>query len=487
MKTKYKIWVVFVGFFLLSNRIFSQENTLYFMKNNVQRIDVNPAYQPECKYFLELPILSSVQLAYNNTGFGYNDIIAHGTGNQADSLIFDIDNLATKLKKVNHIRTDLRFNILGFGAKINETYISFNISNHTEMRVGFPRDIINFKDGNWNLETDKPIPLDFSGIGIDAINYTSIGLTASQNMGYIQVGATAKLLLGGVNFNTQRTNIWLETENNPIALAANTDILLNASMPLNVAYTADGYIESVNTNFTNPVSDFLLTGNKGVALDFGLMTQPTDNMTFALSVTDIGLIGWKNNESNFTANGYFRFVGFDFTDYQTNYDGTALVDQLKDSLLNAFQFENANNSYSSFLMPKVYAGLDYELNEKVSFGAVGKILIYDKQFDPSFTLSVNARPLPFLSTTLSYSVMNRSFKNLGFALGIGSKGAQLYLISDNIPINYVKDVSSGLMLPYAARTLNFRLGLNIIFGCGEGNDRNKGSKSNTYCPAYGRQ
>lgn len=462
----------------------AQENTLYFMKNNIQRIDVNPAYQPECKYFIELPVLSSLQAAYNNTGFGYNNLITQGTGSRADSLVFDLDNLAQKLQKVNHVRADFRFNILGFGMKINDSYLSLNISNHTETRIGFPRDIISFKDGNWNLETDKPVPLNFSGIGADGINYTALGLTWSQDFGSAMFGITAKYLFGGVNLNTQRTDILLETESNPIALTASTDININASMPLNINYDADGYIESVETNFTSPVNDFLFTGNKGAALDIGLMTKPSSELTFALSVTDLGLISWKNNTSNFDANGYFRFIGFDFTDYETNYDGTVLMEQLKDSLLNAFKFQNANNAYRTFLVPKVYTGIDYEINDKISFGALGKVMFYDKQFDPSLTLSLNTRPLPFLSASASYSIMNRNFQNLGLALGIGNKGVQFYLISDNIPLNYVKDVSTGLMLPYSARTFNFRLGLNIIFGCKEAKKHSRGTKDNKYCPAY---
>ncbi len=70
------------------------------------------------------------------------------------------------------------------------------------------------------------------------------------------------------------------------------------------------------------------------------------------------------------------------------------------------------------------------------------------------------------------------------------KGGQFYLVTDNIPFRWVRDTSTGLLWPYNARTVNFRLGVNIVFGFEEnyrgvgGSRRRPGSRSGKYCPAY---
>jgi hypothetical protein len=100
-------------------------------------------------------------------------------------------------------------------------------------------------------------------------------------------------------------------------------------------------------------------------------------------------------------------------------------------------------------------------------------------------------PLPFLHGTLSYSIMNNKLLHLGFGLAAGNRGAQFYLVSDHIPWQWVRDTGTGAVWPYNARTANFRMGLNLVFGCQErDHDRSRHyhpphqRKPSRYCPAY---
>ena len=90
--------------------------------------------------------------------------------------------------------------------------------------------------------------------------------------------------------------------------------------------------------------------------------------------------------------------------------------------------------------------------------------------------------------------MNNKFNQIGTGLAFGNRGAQFYIITDNIVVRYTKDAETSLVWPYNARMLSLRFGLNLFFGCdkkGNNNNRSDGnrhrapkSKSRDSCAAY---
>jgi hypothetical protein len=104
-------------------------------------------------------------------------------------------------------------------------------------------------------------------------------------------------------------------------------------------------------------------------------------------------------------------------------------------------------------------------------------------------LSLNATPFKAFAASLSYIIMNNKLNQVGAGLAFGRRGAQFYLITDNIPVRFTRDLSTGLFWPYNARMLSLRFGLNIIFGCNEENKNSikrkfQGSNGLDNCPAY---
>jgi hypothetical protein len=111
---------------------------------------------------------------------------------------------------------------------------------------------------------------------------------------------------------------------------------------------------------------------------------------------------------------------------------------------------------------------------------------------PSLTFSLNYTPVRALAASLSYTLMNNKFNQIGAGLAIGGRGAQFYIVTDNIPVRYTKDVSSPLIWPYNARMFSLRFGINLLFGCNNKEKTNgmmnKGrhlkSRTKDSCPAY---
>jgi hypothetical protein len=115
---------------------------------------------------------------------------------------------------------------------------------------------------------------------------------------------------------------------------------------------------------------------------------------------------------------------------------------------------------------------------------------------------MNYTPFKSVAASLSYTISNNKLNQVGAGLALGNRGAQFYILTDNIPVRFTKFSGSPLMWPYNARMLSIRFGLNLMFGCKEnektfgragggnagkasGNKRgSKRFKSSKICPAY---
>lgn len=484
---KLKIIIIFVVLsIVLVQNSKAQDNTMYFMHSVPQTTGLNPAIQYRCRDFIELPVISSLKYAYNNSWFSFENLIHEGEGELADSFIVDLDYLADNLFAVSSLRNTLDFNIMGAGYGYRKFYFTFNISNHSEARIGVARDVISFfVHGNWDPENDEARSIDLSGIAVNGFNYTGISAGASYKFNNrLTAGIKIKRLWGAANFNTRYSELVLETEQNPIALNFTSEYRVNCSVPVEITYDSLGIIADVQFNSGNYMQDFIFNKNRGWAVDVGVIYRYSERITVMASVVDLGYINWRTNVNNFLEEGDFSFIGFDLKDYE-NIDQQSLFETLIDSLKHSFQFTNSETTYKTMLSAKVFAGATYYVNEWLNFGLLTNTIIFDKLPHPTVTLSANINPVQFLSATLSYSYMNRSFNNLGFALALGRSGVQFYFASDNIPLRYNSLKDSPVMWPSSARTFNFRIGLNILFGCKKTHRSFNNVKINQkYCPAY---
>ena len=471
----------------------AQNNTLYFMHHVPQAIHTNPALYYHCKTYIELPVLSTIRYSYANSGFGYHDALHYGSGSNADSLIIDINNLEKKLKNRNYLRNDATVNIAGAGFLIlDRYYVHINISNFTKTREGYPDDLVALKDGNWNIDAGKPMDIDLSGLGVHGINYFQVAAGVSTEISPgLFVGVTLKYLKGTGNISSRKTDLRIETDGDPVQVRAVSDMTVRSSFPMEITYDADGYVETVDfsNSFANPLNDYLLNKNNGGGIDLGVIWEYDEQLTLAASLIDLGLIRWATNVQQFDANAGVDFSGFDLRNYYASGGSTDFFEALVDSITESFLFTSSEKPYFTALTPKLYAGATYQLYPKIRVSALTRTEFFDRRPHFALTLAGMYSPIPALHGTISYSIMNNKVNHLGFGLVAGGKGAQFYVVSDHIPWRWVKDSGSGAFWPYNARTVNFRLGVNLIFGC-EDRERSRygkrpGSRSRSkYCPAY---
>jgi hypothetical protein len=505
----YKAIISLLFFTGLIKDVYCQNNTLYLMPSVPQANQLNPALRHPCRIYIALPVISSLRQSTRNTGFGFHDAIHTGTGTQSGIYYLDPDNLEKKMGKMNYLIGNSDVDLLGLGIEIGDWYFTVGISNHIMMQVAYPYDVVSLKDGNWDVNSGTAIPINLNNIGVDATAWNSIGVSASREISDgFRLGARIKYLNGMANVNTRKSTIELNTTSDPITLDARVNYKVNSSVPVTLGFGSNGLVNNVDFSpaMHNLVGNYIFNGNRGLSIDGGLVYDLDEATQLSASFTDLGFIWWTGNVNNFTGDGSFVFEGIDIDQYVNDPNQDDLLEALSDSLLNSFTASADTKSYITATPINLYGGITRQLMPNLKAGAMTWIEINSMQVRPSLTLSLNFTPFRAFAATVSYTLMNRKFDQIGAGLAFGNRGAQFYILTDNIPVRFTKDVSTSLIWPYNARMLCLRLGLNLFFGCdevskesGKGGGKSAGrmaargsmpkkhlpkSKPKNYCPAY---
>ncbi|MDD3877673.1 MAG: DUF5723 family protein [Bacteroidales bacterium] len=444
IKILYK--TILIPTFILFSIFVSAQNdvSIHLLQSVPQSIYTNPSFNPEAKIYVGIPVLSSIYFGISHSGFAYNDIIKRQPD---DSLYLDVDNMLSKLKKNNYLSAQYNWEILSFGFKVGKNYFSFNATEKISTRFTYPEDLLKLAwKGNTQFIDE---PADFSGTGVNMTHYREYALGYNRQLSdKLNVGLRGKLLYGKANVWTERSGITLRTDPATFDLTASSDIVLNMSLPQVV------FDDSLDFD---PLGYVRNTENTGLAFDFGASYKINDKFTVAASVLDIGKISWKSNVKNFSSeNASFTFEGIDLNDF-FNKDSTAKdgFEILMDTLEKTFDFKETSNAYSTWLPGIVYLTGVYNLTRKDKIGLLVRADIFNSKILPSYTLSYNKRFFNFLSAVASYSIMNRSYTNIGFGMSLQLGPFQIYALNDNI---------YGLFAPTKSKNTNIHFGLNLVFG-----------------------
>ena len=118
------------------------------------------------------------------------------------------------------------------------------------------------------------------------------------------------------------------------------------------------------------------------------------------------------------------------------------------------------------LIPGVYLGAQYYLNNAISLGFVSRSLIQKQNFRQDFNASANIQPYSFVALNVNYSYRINGGNGIGSAVSFLMGPLQLYVVADYIPTRYANVIMDGdefTMFPYQ-KELSVKLGLNLIFG-----------------------
>lgn len=456
MKKKiFRLFALLVFTSVIPASLKAQEiSTLYYMDRIPQMSLMNPARQPVCNFYLNMPGISDINMNIGNNSLTYNDVIMDSPVN--DSLITflhpdaNIDDFLNTLEPKNSFFTQFSTTLFGFGFRAGESYFSFHAREKSSLKFSYPRDLITFITKG-NIKGEET---DLSNLNLYTNHHLEYSFGYSGKIDQdLNFGVRVKYLNGLANFQTRESKLRLYTSEQADSLSLTSDIALQGTGPLEVATDSLGFVEDVNT-FNPKVND--LFKNPGFAIDFGANYQLMDDLEISASVTDLGFINYTNYAHQYTINGQFSYTGIDVSsEFQEDAD-TDPAGDLLDSLRGATKVNYSEAGFLHFLGPKIFVGGNYELTRKVDFGFLSRTNFFGGDVNQSFTLSANTRPIPGVSFSASYSVMNRAFNNLGLGVGLRLGPLQVYTVSDV--------VSAGLW-PGHTKAFNLRFGLNFVIGC----------------------
>ena len=432
---KYSFLILVSGLFYLSSPVHGQVgSTLYHMYGVPQANHLNPAFQPQCKGHLGLPMLSPLNLNIDLIGFSYGDIFTYN--DSLDQMITfmhpkgDKDAFIANLKDLNMIDAELRIDPVSIGWRRDKFYFTLDWTIRAEQDFRFTRDFVEFalnqvRNQQW---------FSFGGMGVDVSAFHEIALGFSyQYEDNLSIGARGKLLLGLADMSAKSTDITLKTDE--FEWEVNASNIVRATVPyLDVPVDENGkpIMDSIDVAFPDyPTPGDLIRENLGVimgarnpgfAVDFGFMYRPVDFLSVSASVNDLGFIRWRRESYTIEQSGRFTFEGVEVDPSELLFggdesdNGSDVGEDLFDSISDQFDATVTKGPYTSMMTGKGYFGVAYEPLEWVRLGIVDRIKIYDLRMYNQFTFSANIQPIRMFSLSLSYSVIGNYYANFGTIL-----------------------------------------------------------------------
>lgn len=471
MNTFKKLLFALISTILLVGELAAQDaQTLYYMNRVPQSTFMNPAMQPKCNFFLGLPVVSSFQIDAGNNRLSLTDVIMkHPT---EDSLItflhpdaeFNTNDFLSKIDQNNFFYEDFRTDLLSFGFRVNSWYFTFNLSEKFSSAINYPKDLMELAlEGNRGFINQNA---DLSYLGVNSTFYREYGIGVSKEINQkLSIGVRGKVLFGHANVYSDFDGNDLTLYSSRDSIYLNADATIYTSSPLIATQNADGdfdgfevpgYIEDSETD--SLVDLALAHNNMGLGVDIGIYFKPIDRLSLSVSLIDLGYIKWDVKDvTKLELNGNYAFKGVDVSDEigESDEDTDPFEDML-DSLENSFTVSNTAESYTTTLGTKIYVGANFAVSKKFDVGFLSRSYYLNNNLNQAFTFSANVRPINGISASLSYSIMNGAYNNIGFGLVLGGAPLQVYVISDNV---------SAAFWGHKTTSFNLRFGVNIAFGC----------------------
>jgi hypothetical protein len=426
------------------------ETTSYLMNSLSQSVISNPAFVPKYKFSLTLPG-TSLMAAYSNNGFSYNDLIRKEDG----KVIADLSKWAGKLPGKTNITTAFQVDLLRLGIRINpKLYITLNSTAKAYNLTIIPKDVASLFVNGTTPYVGKSLSMSPE---LQLTSYLENALGFSYEVTkQLRIGARLKMLNGIVGINTKTSDL-------NVAIADNYSITASADAKVQ---TSGLHNIDQSGSFSDQISNYLQ--NKGWGIDLGGTYKLTDKLTLGASLIDIGQISWKNNTYEYSldkATANYTFSGIDAKEL-FNGNSKPFKDQI-DSIKNKFDWkEKQSGSFKSALPAKMYLSGSYEVTKGFTAGAIVFAEKFHGRFSPGLALAMNKNFGKVLSTSLSYTLSNRSFGNFGAGFSLNLAPVQIYLVGDNLLNMPVLLAAKGNMNSYINSTQVFtaRAGINFVWG-----------------------
>lgn len=410
--------------------------SLYHLGNGtIQGNHFNPAFFPEGKFFLGLPVLSGIAIDVNSP-VSYNDLVTRG---ENDTLQWNVDNFINSANKRNYlsIEGEVSSIYLGFRPK-NKFGFSVFARERFGARLYYGQDLLRFAwQGNAGLVGSS---VDLSQTRVDARYYREYGLGIWRSMPKmgLNYGFRAKYINGMIGVFTDSK---FEGTINVLSDFEHSFHLRNAALNMSGINVLDS---------SDPVPHFIKNDNHGFAIDVGAQWKINEYISAAVSVNDFGFINWSVDPENIALmDTTFTFTGFDIE----NVDDFGQA--LEDSLVNRFRDTTTYNSFRTGLNTTAFGSVSYHLTPNDVFTGTISSHVVQGHFRMLYAAGYTRTLAPYLRASANVIRIPQQGFDVGIGLAANLKAFQFYMAADKlINVWNVPEVSA----------VNLRLGFNFLFG-----------------------
>lgn len=431
----YIICVVFLG---IGSFAFGQNSLSFYSLGNAtyQSTSFNPAFMPDGKVFVGLPILSGVHVNYNNR-LSWDEAVS--TNPESGNPKVDLRKALSNMRQNNMVSTQVNLSLLHIGFRTNRGMVfSIFANERIEGDVLFDKDVMTFAiKGNTEV-IDQKVEVGKTRAAITHFREIGLGFSMPSPSQSVIIGGRIKYLQGFINYSTP--------ENQRATVSTNGETYIVQTGLENAMLRSSG----MNKAESGDIDHFIFNQNHGMALDLGFSWAMDDYNRISFALNDLGFISWKEDiENRIMVDNEFSYGGINLK------EGNNIERTLKDSLLNNFKTKKNFDTYTTLVGPRIYADWAYKIpgrqGEVVT--SVGTRYVQGKMktmLGVGYRVSLGR----YLIASANVTKLPQQFFNVGAGVAIKGGPVQYYLAVDQL---YNFDFTKF-------QSFDIRTGVNLVFG-----------------------
>ena len=426
----------------------------------VDFMDSNP-YQLRNNPSAVMPYDSHVSVAignicgdFRNLDFRMKNLFGYDASGRPS--VIDLKQFANSLNPVNSMNSAFDMEVLGIGRKSHYGYVTYSHRLRFQSACNYSDDLFQLAASGNAAFVGENNPVDMKmDMNLMAFQEFALGYQICP-VKNLSVGGRVKLLFGAAEAKTEACNVKLYTDSETYALRLCEDMAVRVASPMPF-HVADGEMAFNNSRFD--VGDLFCSPGFGV--DLAASYRINEKFSVTAAVNDLGFISWNKtgvmlngqiaDQGDFYDDGDFIFQGLDVNDIQKLVSDEAYREWFVENLDHYFDFASEYmDSYTTMLHTNFLLRGTYTLNEKHRFVAQMQGYCSGLGFRPALTLAYNANLNKHFDLCATYTMMRKSFDNLGLGVTCNLKFFHVYVATNNI---------IGCFSPLNTSGLNFQAGI----------------------------
>ena len=483
MKAKTRVFLFILATYLGSSLLSAQNfDLIRFGSLNPLASQYNPSLYTPYGGYVSFPLLSNLSLSVSNTSIRYDKLFDLDESGEPTILTADRF-LSYMSEKNNLLASTFSEEILGLGFRVDRLFFSFSQKLKLDGQLNYSKDLFGLiiKGNKGYMGADNPADIDLKMDGT-LYHETAFGVHYKINDQF-SVGVRPKLISGIFDINVPdfRLQLYTDPEDDSMLLRYRSRMNISSPFPL-VKEDTNGTLVFRDFDRSEYVSHLFKNGrlNPGFGIDLGGSYQINDQVQLSVFVNDLGFIKWRSEairiktkpfaEDNYTpAEDDYEFNELDQETLQQFFSGDSLGSahyiSFADSCLKKLvTIERIPHYYSSLTSQIGIEGI-FQVAPSHRFIALFKGYIFNQRFLPTFTAAYNGTFWDMLDVIVSYSIMEKSYANLGIGVGLRLGNFHIYGATNSL-------FSAFHPIPLNSKLINYQFGMSFTWGFEKNKEKN---------------